>query len=162
LERCSGRRRGSGRISTGVGERHSLQGRSGVIASRRASHAGLGRWSRRCSGHADVHVQKRCSCAVKGNLAATACISWPIGWGADIVLASPNACFMDTTSTWAMVAARDTALAYRLPFGHRVERRWCGKDRPDACEEGVRTPGSSTNSSSRSNNEKSAVEWFRR
>jgi E-phenylitaconyl-CoA hydratase len=115
-------------IVTGAGERHFSTGADvDVIADRGRVSQGPGPlatevfWSPR-----NAHVLKPVICAVNG-LCAGAGLHFVAD--ADIVLASPNACFMDTHVNVGMVGGvENTALAYRLPLGSVLRMTLMGKE----------------------------------
>jgi E-phenylitaconyl-CoA hydratase len=115
-------------IITGNGERHFTTGADvAVIADRGRVTQDSGPlvtevfWSPRTS-----RVQKPVICAVNG-ICAGAGLHFVAD--ADIVLASPNACFMDTHVNVGMVGGvENTALAYRLPLGSVLRMTLMGKD----------------------------------
>jgi len=115
-------------IITGAGERHFTTGADvDVIAERGRVSQGSGPlvtevfWSPR-----STHVLKPVICAVNG-ICAGAGLHFVAD--ADIVLASPNACFMDTHVNVGMVGGvENAALAYRLPLGSVLRMTLVGKD----------------------------------
>jgi E-phenylitaconyl-CoA hydratase len=115
-------------IISGAGERHfSTGGDVSVIAERGRVTQDSGPlanemfWSPRNS-----HVLKPIICAVNG-LCAGAGLHFVAD--ADIVLASPNASFMDSHVNVGMVGGvENAALAYRLPLGSVLRMTLMGKD----------------------------------
>jgi E-phenylitaconyl-CoA hydratase len=115
-------------IITGAGDRHFSTGADiDVIAERGRVTQDSGPlvsevfWSPHVS-----HVLKPIICAVNG-VCAGAGLHFVAD--ADIVLASPNASFMDTHVNVGMVGGvENTALAYRLPLGSVMRMTLMGKD----------------------------------
>jgi E-phenylitaconyl-CoA hydratase len=115
-------------IITGAGERHFSTGADvGVIAERGRVTQDSGPlvtevfWSPR-----NAHVLKPVICAVNG-LCAGAGLHFVAD--ADIVLASPNASFMDPHVNVGMVGGvENTSLAYRLPLGSVLRMTLVGKE----------------------------------
>jgi E-phenylitaconyl-CoA hydratase len=115
-------------IVTGAGDRHFSTGADvSIIADRGRVSQGSGPlntelfWSPRQS-----HVLKPVICAVNG-VCAGAGLHFVAD--ADIVLACPNASFMDSHVNVGMVGGvENTALAYRLPLGTVLRMTLMGKD----------------------------------
>ncbi len=115
-------------VVTGAGHRHFSTGADvDIIAERGRVSQGSGPlknevfWSPR-----QANVLKPVICAVNG-VCAGAGLHFVAD--ADIVLASPNASFMDTHVNVGMVGGvENTALAYRLPLGTVLRMTLMGKD----------------------------------